>query len=100
MLKGLLRSVVVASLYQSLIGLACPCFSRNVSAQITHDVAAFLNICGCPTTSLTVEKMRATTFQFENRGFIGRRLIDLAGMLGDQLSHHFKMTEFLDRDVL
>ena len=27
-------------------------------------------------------------------------LVKLAGMLRDQLAHHFEMTEFLDRDVL
>ena len=44
--------------------------------------------------------MRAAAFQFEDRCIISRRLIDLAGMLRNELSHHFQVAELFEGDIL
>ena len=44
--------------------------------------------------------MRAATFHFEDWRVVNRSLIDLAGVLRDELSHHLKMAKLLDGDIL
>ena len=44
--------------------------------------------------------MGAAAFQPEQRCIVDRRLVNLAGVLRDKLSHHLKMAELLNRDVL
>src|SRR5271170_7794400 len=44
--------------------------------------------------------MRAASFKLEDRSVVDGGLIDLTCVLRDQLAYHFKMAEFLDRNVL
>ena len=98
--QGLLGALVVTGLDQGLVGLAGAGFGGDVRPQIANDVAALLDI-GCrPATSLAVKKMRAATFELEQRRIVDGGLVDLAGVRGDQLADHLEVAELLDRDVL
>ena len=44
--------------------------------------------------------MRADTFHLEQRRVIYRGLVELGGMLDDELADHLEMAELLHRDVL
>jgi hypothetical protein len=44
--------------------------------------------------------MGTAAFDFEQRRIVDAGLVHLAGVLRDQLADHFKVAEFLQRDIL
>ena len=100
MRQCLLGTLVVRRLDKGFIGLPGTGFRGDIGAEIANDVATFVDVRRGPVNSLAVEKMRASAFQSEKRRIVHGSLVDLAGVLCDQLSNHLEMAELLKRDVL
>jgi hypothetical protein len=49
---------------------------------------------------MTIQEVWAAPLEFEQWSVPDRGFVEFAGVLGDQLADHFRMAEFLDRDVL
>jgi hypothetical protein len=100
MRQRFLRALVIAGLDQRLVCLARAGLGGDVGAQVTHYVAALVDIRGGPGAALAVQEVRPHPLQLEQRRVIHGGLVKLAGVLRDQLADHLQMAEFLDRDIL
>ena len=69
-MQCLLSALIVACFDQRLIRLTCPGFGGDIRPQIPYDIAALLNVCGCLAASLTVEEVRASAFDLEQRSVV------------------------------
>src|SRR5271154_5561376 len=99
-MQCLLGPLVIACVDERLVSLSSARFSRNVRPKVADNVAAFLDVGRRSAAALTIQEVGAAPLDLEQRSVVNGRLVELAGMLRNQLADHFEMAEFLDRDVL
>jgi hypothetical protein len=64
-MQGLFCALVVARFDKRLVRLTRPGFGRDIRPQIPDDIAALLNVGGCPAASLTVQEVRTAALDLE-----------------------------------